>query len=68
MRDDEKSDKSKFIVVSNHEEQYSLWPAGRELPLGWKAAGFDGTRAECLEHISKIWTDMRPASLRELRS
>ncbi|MET7746578.1 MbtH family NRPS accessory protein, partial [Streptomyces sp. NPDC005385] len=25
-----------YAVVMNHEEQYSLWPADREVALGWK--------------------------------
>lgn len=53
-----------YQVVMNHEEQYSLWPADRELPLGWQAAGFSGTKAECLRYIEEVWTDMRPLSLR----
>jgi len=28
-----------YEVVMNHEEQYSIWPSGKELPLGWKAVG-----------------------------
>lgn len=52
-------------VVVNHEEQYSIWPAERELPLGWQAEGFRGDKAACLAHIEEIWTDMRPRSLRE---
>ena len=35
-------------VVVNHEEQYSVWPADRDLPLGWREAGKQGTKAECL--------------------
>lgn len=54
-----------FKVVVNHEEQYSIWPADRELPLGWQAEGFEGTKEECLAHIEEIWTDMRPLSLRK---
>lgn len=54
-----------YLVVVNHEEQYSLWPATRELPSGWRAAGKEGTREECLAHIEEIWTDMRPLSLRK---
>jgi len=54
-----------FQVVRNHEEQYSVWPADQEPPLGWTAEGTTGTRAECLEHIERIWTDMRPLSLRQ---
>jgi MbtH protein len=52
-------------VVVNHEEQYSIWPEDRELPLGWKAEGFSGTKQECLDHIEQVWTDMRPLSLRK---
>uniref|UniRef100_UPI003F5EB153 MbtH family NRPS accessory protein n=1 Tax=Dickeya chrysanthemi TaxID=556 RepID=UPI003F5EB153 len=40
----------------------------KELPAGWADAGKRGTREECLEYISHIWTDMRPISLREKSS
>ncbi|GII04764.1 MbtH family protein [Planobispora takensis] len=52
-------------VVLNDEEQYSIWPVGRENPAGWHDAGFTGTKDECLAHIEQVWTDMRPKSLRE---
>ncbi|TMR14121.1 MbtH family NRPS accessory protein [Nonomuraea turkmeniaca] len=52
-------------VVLNDEEQYSIWPADRDNPSGWYDAGFSGTKDECLEHIERVWTDMRPKSLRE---
>ena len=54
-----------YKVVVNHEEQYSIWPADRENPLGWRDAGLVGSREECLAHIARVWTDMRPASLRQ---
>ncbi|MFT6097542.1 MAG: MbtH protein [Arenicella sp.] len=54
-----------FRVVYNHEEQYSIWPVERELPLGWQEDGKKGTKKECLDHIEEIWTDMRPLSLRK---
>ena len=63
MTNDE--DTTAYMVVVNHEEQYSIWPANRELPLGWQAEGFRGDKAACLAHIEDIWTDMRPRSLRE---
>jgi MbtH protein len=55
----------RFDVVINHEEQYSIWPVGREIPDGWTATGFSGTKEECLAHIREVWTDMRPKSLRD---
>jgi MbtH protein len=57
-------DRTVYRVVVNHEEQYSIWPADRELPLGWKDVGKAGTRDACLAHIREVWTDMRPLSLR----
>ncbi|MEN2284393.1 MbtH family protein [Algoriphagus sp. SE2] len=54
-----------YRVVINHEEQYSIWPVDRELPLGWNAEGKEGTKSECLAHIEEVWTDMRPLSLRK---
>ena len=62
---DEEQDKTIYNVVANHEEQYSIWPADREMPLGWKVAGCKGTKQECLSEIEKVWTDMRPLSLRK---
>lgn len=53
-----------YRVVTNHEEQYSIWLASRPLPDGWFDAGVTGTREECLAHVDRVWTDMRPASLR----
>ena len=53
-------------VVVNEEEQYSLWPLERENPAGWRDAGKTGTKAECLEYIKQVWTDMRPLSVRKL--
>jgi MbtH protein len=62
MAEDE--DDRPVTVVVNDEEQYSVWPAGRAVPAGWREIGVEGSRAECLAHIGEVWTDMRPASLR----
>ena len=58
-------DSTIYKVVINHEEQYSIWPAQRELPLGWSDAGKSGSKEECLAYIKEVWTDMRPLSLRK---
>lgn len=54
-----------LTVVVNDEEQYSIWPQGRQAPPGWREAGMTGTKAECLAFINEVWTDMRPLSLRK---
>lgn len=61
----EQEDNVIYKVVVNHEEQYSIWPASRDNPLGWRDGGKSGTKAECLDYIKDVWTDMRPLSLRE---
>jgi MbtH protein len=61
----EDDDQNIYKVVVNHEEQYSIWFADREIPGGWREAGKSGTKTECLEHIKEVWTDMRPLSLRQ---
>ena len=65
MKTDEESDATVYKVVLNHEEQYSIWPADRENPPGWRDAGKSGPKAECLGYIKEVWTDMRPLSLRK---
>lgn len=54
-----------FDAVMNDEGQYSVWPANKALPDGWRKTGVCGTKDACLEHIKTVWTDMRPASLRK---
>lgn len=63
--DDEQEDTTIYTVVVNHEEQYSIWPAQREIPPGWQEVGKTGAKADCLDYIKEVWTDMRPLSLRK---
>jgi uncharacterized protein YbdZ (MbtH family) len=65
LQHSEDEDKTIYKVVVNHEEQYSIWPEYKEIPLGWNDAGKAGTKAECLAYIKEVWTDMRPLSLRK---
>lgn len=53
-----------YVVVRNHEEQYSVWRADREVPAGWEAVGDPAPKEACLTRIEELWTDMRPLSLR----
>jgi MbtH protein len=65
MSIDEPEDLTIYDVVVNEEEQYSIWPADRKVPLGWNRVGRQGPKAECLAYIDEVWTDMRPLSLRK---
>ncbi|MFF7242993.1 MbtH family protein [Embleya sp. NPDC008237] len=62
---EEQADDRVYNVVVNDEDQYSIWFADRALPDGWHAEGTGGSRQECLDHIERVWTDMRPRSVRE---
>lgn len=65
MNMDYNDDTTIYKVVINHEEQYSIWAADRENPLGWNDAGKQGNKQDCLAYIEEVWTDMRPLSLRK---
>ncbi len=65
MKDEAQEDKTTYKVVVNHEEQYSIWPVDLENPLGWKDVGMIGPKEDCLAYIGRIWTDLRPLSLRK---
>lgn len=64
-QDPDKEDTTIYKVVMNHEEQYSIWPDYKEMPLGWNGVGKVGLKADCLAYIKEVWTDMRPLSLRK---
>ncbi len=61
----DRKDNTVYKVVVNHEEQYSIWPADRENPRGWKDVGKSGQKKDCLAYIEEVWTDMRPLTLRD---
>ncbi|MFC4606044.1 MbtH family protein [Rhodococcus kronopolitis] len=57
------NDGATYLVLTNHENQHSLWPSFAAVPAGWTVAKGEDTRAACLEFITANWTDMRPKSL-----
>ena len=58
-------DRVQYKVVINREQMYTIWPADRENPLGWKEVGKIGEKQACLDYIEEVWTDMRPLVLQE---
>jgi MbtH protein len=64
MNKDDTED-TKYKVVVNDEEQYSIWAVDRPNPCGWRDAAKSGSKSECLTYIKEVWTDMRPLSLRK---
>ena len=56
--------KDGYVVIINDEEQYMIWPREEYVPEDWHLAGAGGSYIDCYTHIKKVWTDMRPLSLR----
>jgi MbtH protein len=54
-----------FLVLRNHEGQYSLWPSQIAVPGGWDIVFGPDARRACVEYIEQTWVDMRPRSLIE---
>jgi MbtH protein len=52
-----------YLVLMNHEGQYSLWPVFMDVPAGWTVVHNSDTRKACLDFVNANWTDMRPKSL-----
>lgn len=63
--EDKKEPEEEFYVVKNHEEQYSIWSAEQEVPVGWSVVSGPSFKEVCLRYIEKVWIDMRPLSLRK---
>lgn len=51
-----------FTVVVNDAGQYSVWPAHREVPGGWREVGVQGDRDSCLDHVAHVWEGSRTAA------
>ncbi|MGA5821191.1 amino acid adenylation domain-containing protein [Kitasatospora sp. NPDC094028] len=52
---------SGFSVLVNDPGRHCLWPAGTDVPAGWRQALPGATKEECLEYVRRNWADIRPA-------
>ena len=52
-----------YFVLVNDENQHSLWPHFIPVPDGWRVVFGEASRQDCLDHVERTWTDMRPKSL-----
>jgi len=57
-----------FLVLTNLQQQYSLWPIFAEVPQGWSSEMGPASRAECIQYIETHWQDMRPAALKNVET
>jgi MbtH protein len=49
-----------YRVLVNRDAELSIWPTGRDIPLGWMAVGITARRSECLAYINTIWSVKPP--------
>jgi MbtH protein len=54
-----------FLILINHQRQYSIWPEIVPIPSGWEVAQSARSRQHCMEWLEHNWTDLRPYSLHE---
>jgi MbtH protein len=54
-----------YHVLTNSENQHSLWPTFAEIPAGWQIALENGTREACLAYVEQNWRDQRPKTLQD---
>ncbi|MEU3628240.1 MbtH family protein [Amycolatopsis coloradensis] len=52
-----------YLVLTNHENQHSLWPDFADIPSGWTTAFGPDERQACLDFVERNWTDITPRSL-----
>lgn len=62
------SDTTRYKVVVNHEEQYSIVPLDESPTRLWREAGMTGTKEQCLAYIEEVWTDMKSSDLLTLKT
>ncbi len=54
---------AQFLILTNKEGQYSLWPQFADIPPGWELRFGPDQREACLKYVEEHWVDMRPLSL-----
>ena len=48
-----------YLVLRNGQGQYSLWPSMTDIPAGWEAVDFSGSKQACMSYVDQHWTDMQ---------
>ncbi|HVM33924.1 MAG TPA: amino acid adenylation domain-containing protein [Actinomycetota bacterium] len=49
--DDLEEDDEVYVIVRNESGHQALWPLRQEVPAGWQAQRFVGSRAACVTHV-----------------
>jgi len=47
---------ARYLVLVNHEDRYSLWPADITVPDGWRRVFGEADRSACLHYVDRNFT------------
>ena len=53
-------DQLDFTVLTNSQQQYSLWPIFAAQPEGWNTQFGPASRSDCLDFIERNWLSINP--------
>ena len=53
----------KYRVLMSRDAHFSIWPASRHVPVGWRDTGMAGSELECGAYLKSIRTT-RPLGFR----
>jgi MbtH protein len=57
------ADNATHQIITNHDDQFVVWPDSRRLPVGWRYVGRSGTRAELRQYLHDMLVETVPAPL-----
>jgi MbtH protein len=57
-----KEDALLYKVLMNRDAKFSVWPASRAIPVGWRHAGMTALKPECFAFIKSMWGIKPPGS------
>ena len=60
-------DSNPFLILTNAEKQYSIWPETLPVPAGWDNVQGPMSRQRCMDWLAAHWTDLRPQSLKSVQ-
>lgn len=52
-----------YKVLMSMDARFSVWPATRQTPSGWRDTGMAGSESECLAYVKSIRT-VKPLGFR----
>ncbi|AYN27244.1 MbtH family protein [Buttiauxella sp. 3AFRM03] len=53
---------SRFFILENRQQQFSLWPEHCALPGGWQVVCEPASNDECNRWLLANWTQLQPSS------